>query len=149
MKILQYNNQSDLLIDKKQVKRLIDGVFSLKKTLSTELIVHFVSKEEITIIHGDFFNDPTPTDCITFPFLEPTLLGEVFICPQVAIEYSPENPYKETSLYIVHTILHLLGYDDIDPADEILMRLAETEVMTYLIEKNLVLTNPSSCYIKQ
>lgn len=143
MKIIQYDTQVDLLIDKKQVKRLIEEVFCLKKTSSNELIVHFVSKEEISVIHGDFFNDPTPTDCITFPFREANLLGEIFVCPQMGIEYSPDEPYKETSLYIVHAILHLLGYDDIDPSDEALMRKAETEVMNHLEEKKLVLSNPS------
>ena len=144
MKVLQYNTQSDLLIDKKQVKRLIDEVFSLKKTSSNQIIVHFVTKEEISIIHGDFFNDPTPTDCITFPFRDKELLGEIFVCPQMAVEYSPEEPYSETSLYIVHAILHLLGFDDILQEDEALMRSAEAEIMTHLSEKKLVLTNPSS-----
>ena len=141
MKILQYDNQSDLTIDKKQVKLLVNEVFCLKKTSSTEFIIHFVSKKEIAEIHGDFFNDPSPTDCITFPFRDSDLLGEIFICPQMAIEYSPEDPYKETTLYIVHAILHLLGYDDIDPKDELQMRAAETEVMSHLIQKNLVLSN--------
>ena len=141
MKVSQYDTQSDLSIDKKQVKQLIDGVFLLKKTSSAEIIVHFVTKEEIAKIHGDFFDDPTPTDCITFPFRDEELLGEIFICPRMAIEYSPEDPYKETSLYIVHAILHLLGYDDIAEADEIEMRKAEEQVMNHLSEKNLVLSN--------
>lgn len=143
MKLLQYNNQSDLSIDRKQVSLLVEGVFCFKNIPSTQIIVHFVSKAEITKLHGDFFQDPTPTDCITFPFNEKDLLGEIFICPKVAIEYCPEDPYKETSLYIVHALLHLLGYDDIDPEERLAMRNAETDVMNYLLEKNLVLSNRS------
>lgn len=142
MKITQVDHQSDLPIDKKQVRLLLDEVFSLKKTSSTELIVHFVSKEEISDLHADFFGDPTPTDCITFPFRDPDLLGEIFICPKVAMEYTPESPYEETSLYIVHAVLHLLGYDDIEPLDQIEMRKQEAEIMSHLSKKNLVLTNP-------
>jgi probable rRNA maturation factor len=141
VKILQYDNQTDLFIDKKKVKAIVEEIFLFKKISSTELIVHFVSKEEIAGLHKEFFNDPTSTDCITFPIREKDLLGEVFICPQAAIEYSPEDPYKETTLYLIHTILHLLGYDDLNSTDQIKMRLAENEIMDHLIKKNLVLTN--------
>ncbi len=141
MKILQYDNQTDLFIDKKKVKAIVEEIFLFKKISSTELIVHFVSKEEISDLHKEFFNDPTSTDCITFPIREKDLLGEVFICPHAAIEYSPEDPYKETTLYLIHTILHLLGYDDLDSADQIKMRAAENEIMDHLTKKNLVLTN--------
>jgi probable rRNA maturation factor len=141
VKILQYDNQTDLFIDKKKVKAIVEEIFLFKKISSTELIVHFVSKEEISDLHKEFFNDPTSTDCITFPIREKDLLGEVFICPHAAIEYSPEDPYKETTLYLIHTILHLLGYDDLDSADQIKMRAAENEIMDHLTKKNLVLTN--------
>jgi probable rRNA maturation factor len=141
VKITQYHNQSDLPIDKKQVKALVDEVFKIKKTSSNEIIIHFVPKDEIAEIHGEFFDDPSPTDCITFPFRDDDLLGEIFVCPKVAIEYNPEDPYTETSLYIVHAILHLLGYDDIDPKDQEEMRKGEAEVMDHLQKKNLVLSN--------
>lgn len=141
MKILQHNNQADLFIDKKKVKAIVEEIFVLKNISFTELIIHFVTQEEISRIHKDFFNDPTPTDCITFPIREKNLLGEVFICPLAAIEYSPEDPYKETTLYLVHTILHLIGYNDIDPKEEIEMRKGENEIMDHLIKKNLVLSN--------
>lgn len=147
MKLTLIDDQCDLSIKKKQVKLLIDEVFLFKKISSTELIVHFVSKKEISEIHGKFFNDPTPTDCITFPFREPKLLGEIFVCPKVAIEYSPENAYSETTLYIIHAILHLIGFDDINSEDEILMRKAEIEIMDHLTQKKLVLSNPSERYI--
>ncbi len=143
MKLTLIDDQSDLPIKKKQVKTLVDEVFLFKKISSTELILHFVSKAEITEIHGNFFNDPTPTDCITFPFREAELLGEIFVCPKVAMEYSSENAYAETTLYIIHAILHLIGYDDIDEKDEILMRKAEAELMEHLLQKNLVLSNPA------
>lgn len=141
MKILQYNTQADLYIDKKKVKAIVEEVFLFKNISSTELIVHFVTQEEISKIHKDFFNDPTPTDCITFPIGENGLLGEVFISPHAAIAYSPEDPYRETTLYLIHTILHLIGYDDIKPEDESKMRKAENEIMDHLTKKNLVLTN--------
>lgn len=38
--------------------------------------------------------------------------------------------YEEVVLYIIHGILHLLGYDDHTPADIRVMRKKEQELMT-------------------
>ena len=105
--------------------------------------------EEITALHGTFFQDPTPTDCITFPIdvgdtplLGPKILGEVFVCPKIALEYSPDNPYLELTLYIAHTLLHLKGYNDQEEEDSLEMRSKEQEILEILQKKNLVLSNP-------
>jgi probable rRNA maturation factor len=82
-----------------------------KKKCPHAISIHLVVKKKISTLHKQFFNDSSPTDCISFP-IDSTLLGEVFVCPQVAKEYAPLHPYVETSLYIIHGILHLLGYDD-------------------------------------
>ncbi len=90
--------------------------------------VHFVGKKKIAEIHSDFFNDPSPTDCITFPYKDPEFLGEVFVCPQVAKEYVEKHGgdlLSEITLYIVHGFLHLLGYDDQTDEDRQKMRRAE------------------------
>jgi probable rRNA maturation factor len=75
------------------------------------------------------------------------VLGEVFVCPKTAIDFSEKHGkdvYEETSLYLVHGILHLLGYDDIDPKDRIKMRKKERYCMSFLKENNLALKN--SCH---
>lgn len=151
MDIVVYQNQDDLPIDEPSVVGLVKEVLFLKKITKGELILHFISKEEITQLHDQFFQDPTPTDCITFPIdpidsweKDPSpLLGEIFVCPKVGMEYSPENPYFETALYIVHGILHLLGYDDLCDEDANKMRLAETEVLEHLKKKNLAILSPN------
>ena len=51
----------------------------------------------------------------------PTLLGDVVICPEVAYRNAPEHAgtYEdELALLLVHGILHLLGYDHADAAEE-------------------------------
>ncbi len=128
---------------------MIREVLRLLALEGDELSVYFVTTEDITELHGTFFQDPTPTDCITFPMdvreaplVGPKVLGEVFICPKTALDYAPENPYLELSLYIVHTLLHLKGYDDQEEADILEMRSKEQEILSLLEQKNLVLSNP-------
>ena len=113
-------------------------MFLLKelKISTDEIIIHFVSELKIGFIHKKFFNDPSSTDCITFPIDSCTknkedsyhILGEVFICPKIAIKYSERhriNPLEELYRYIIHCILHLIGYDDIQETERIRMKRKE------------------------
>ena len=73
------------------------------------------------------------------------VLGEVFVCPHTALLYSQQHnldPYRECTLYIVHGLLHLLGYDDISDADQKKMRAMEEKCLAYLEQRSLILTAP-------
>ena len=104
-----------------------------------EISIYFVSEKKITQLHADHFKDPTPTDCITFP-LDNDFLGEIFVCPKAAILYNPKQPYQETTLYVIHGLLHLLGYDDISSKERARMRREEKKLMT-LVKKSRCLIN--------
>lgn len=106
----------------------------------TSVAIHFVSTSEISKLHEEFFADPSPTDCISFPSdpedpsHEP-FLGEVFVCPAVALAYAKKHsipPRQELLLYMIHGILHLLGFDDLEAKDRRLMREKEKICMNYL-----------------
>jgi probable rRNA maturation factor len=77
--------------------------------------LHFVLVDRATMarVHGDFMDDPTETDVITFPY------GEILICPAVARDRAKEYGHEadqEVLLYALHGLLHLTGYDDKKPA---------------------------------
>jgi probable rRNA maturation factor len=76
--------------------------------------VHIVLVDRATIarVHGQFMDDPTETDVITFPY------GEILVCPAVAHDRARElglKPNDEVLLYGLHGLLHLAGYDDTTP----------------------------------
>ena len=108
-----------------------------------EIALYFVGVRTITKLHADYFKDPTPTDCITFPLkaLGADFLGEIFVSPQAALDYNPLRPYQEITLYILHGLLHLLGYDDIDRKKRALMRREEKRLMA-LAKKNKCILEP-------
>ena len=136
MIIKVFNRQKDLSIDKGSVKTLVDQVLTHLEIFSKEVAIYFVTPKKISELHGQFFQDPTPTDCISFP-IDETHLGEVFVCPAVAIRYAAKNhlnPYEETSLYVIHGLLHLLGYDDLEPKARRIMRKMEKRCMHWLYE---------------
>jgi len=133
------NFQDDMTIDSTWVKSVVMHTLALKEVSTDQVIINFVDEETITGLHADFFQDPTPTDCITFP-IDPSdrndevhhLLGEVFVCPRTALKYAKAHDLdakKELQLYIIHGLLHLLGYDDIEEDDRLVMREQESKCL--------------------
>jgi len=127
------NRQNDLIIDIEEVKRLVKNVIDLEGQTCEEVYLHFVESKEMCSLHVQFFNDPAPTDCISFPIddekSEHRILGEVFVCPETAIHYAKENNVNATDeayLYVIHGLLHLMGYLDKTESEIKKMRAAES-----------------------
>jgi probable rRNA maturation factor len=132
-----YNTQKDLPLSLASIRLMIPFLLEHLEISTDEVVLHFVSQKAIERLHDEFFSDPSPTDCISFPIDTPQktasklkhhVLGEVFVCPKVALQYAKEHsldPYEETKLYVIHGILHLIGYDDLTYLDRRTMRKME------------------------
>jgi probable rRNA maturation factor len=92
-------------------------------------------------IHGlnkRFLDHDEPTDVITFPLSGPgakTLEGELVIGVEVALEQAAERGHPvedEICLYVIHGLLHLVGYDDRTAKDARAMRAKEREYLKVL-----------------
>jgi probable rRNA maturation factor len=134
------DQQTALNISIEQVEQLVQQVIREEGDTCDEVTIYFVDTPTICQLHEQFFDDPSPTDCISFPIdgeqeTHYRLLGEVMVCPATAIEYAIQyegDTYQETTLYIVHGLLHLMGYDDREEEDIFLMRQAEEHHMARL-----------------
>ncbi len=85
-----------------------------------------VERAVMAKVHGDFLNDATETDVITFPY------GEILICPAVAREQAARRGLpveREVLLYALHGLLHLTGYDDTTPRSARKMALAQEKLL--------------------
>lgn len=141
------NQQSALKISSVQVRRLVKGVLYEEQADADEVSIYFVETPEICQLHAQFFHDPEPTDCISFPIDQQgthpyCILGEVFVCPSTALSYTQTHHVdlsEELSLYIIHGLLHLLGYNDLSEKERRKMRLAEKRVMQSLKTQQLIL----------
>ena len=75
--------------------------------------VSLVSDAVIAEVHGQFMDDPTATDVITFQH------GEILVSTDTAARVAGEMdqpPLREAVLYVIHGLLHLSGYDDLSEA---------------------------------
>lgn len=143
MEIELYNEQDDLPIDLDKIKKLIPLILDFHHVKTDELSLYFLDDASMCELHEEFFDDPSPTDCMTFPIDGknpatpgmPHILGEIFVCPLTAIRYTNENggnPQEELLLYIIHGILHLIDHDDIEEDDRKLMRIEEARTLDHL-----------------
>lgn len=143
-----YNTQKRFVINKEAVIALVKEVIRAQGRACHEVSVHFVGTQKICSLHAKYFDDPSVTDCISFPIdnddtIPYSVLGEVFVCPQTAFTYVQQNGgilYEEITLYIVHGLLHLLGFDDIADVDQIKMREREQFHMENLKNYDLILS---------
>jgi len=110
--------------------------------LAGELSLAFLGDAELASIHADFLGDPTPTDVITFPGeAADDLAGEICVSVERAeMEAVARDELfaRELTFYIVHGWLHLVGFDDMEDADRLLMREAERESMGAIEKAGLV-----------
>ena len=144
LKIHVENSQRALPVAKQQVRAAVRALAEHLELPHHEVSIYFVSTKAITELHAEFFDDPTPTDCITFP-LDEEHLGELFLCPATAVEYGRKHKldaHEELTLYLVHGILHCIGYDDLTPKERRAMRKKEKSCMQFLKAHRLTLRRP-------
>jgi rRNA maturation RNase YbeY len=105
---------------------------------SYAISISFVGDAEITRINKESLNRPGATDVIAFDLSEDGLpiekVGDVYISVDTAVENSSRfgvSPEEEILRLVVHGVLHVLGYDDGDPAGSERM----TEVQERTVKK--------------
>ncbi len=100
----------------------------------SELNLTFIDAEEMAGLNAEHMGKEGPTDVLSFPLDdEPDLafegqtrlLGDVLICPEVVARQAPGAPDEEMALMVVHGVLHILGMDHQEPAEEAEMKAAE------------------------
>ncbi len=128
MKIQVINNQKVLPIPDEWLRstreNLLQIVRSEGKEPFKELNVIIVDDTYMISLNREFLKRNGTTDVIAFPLDD---VGEIYVSAEVAAERSPEDPLKELALYIVHGLLHLLGYDHQRPEEDKIMREKERE----------------------
>ncbi len=138
-----HNAHPRLRLDRKAVTRLIHILDThadrfLGGPPDGELSLAFFTDAVLADLHGQFLDDPTTTDVITFEG-EPAFgtAGEVCVSADTAAAFAQANGKvfaEELALYVVHGWLHLAGYDDLEPAKKRRMRAAEARAMKLLRE---------------
>ena len=99
-------------------RQITKGLLELLPQYHFELSICFVSTSEITRLNQTFLQHAGPTDVITFDYSDPSrpqhLSGDIVICMEQAISQARRFRtawQSELVRYIIHGLLHLMGYD--------------------------------------
>ena len=98
-----------------------------------------MGKQRIRRLNKQFRGQDRPTDVLAFSMgkalncrLGPEILGDVVICPEVAKGYAKiyqTSTEAEICMYLIHGVLHLLGYQDSKPNLRTLMEKEQVRIL--------------------
>jgi len=130
---IEINNESAVPVDEAALQRLaIFALDQLRVHPDADLAIVCVDEAAMEQLHVQWMDEPGPTDVLSFPMdeLRPGsddaitpagLLGDIVLCPQVAIaqaETAGHSTTEELLLLTTHGLLHLLGFDHAEPDEE-------------------------------
>ena len=114
---------------------------------NAEVDFHLLDSGPMAQLNENYLQHEGTTDVITFSYLddeipamddEAPIVGEIFVCPDVAQSAASDldtSVEEEIILYLVHGILHLSGLDDVAESDREVMRRAEATEMAFLRDR--------------
>jgi len=105
----------------------------LLRRSNDDIAVVFVGKAKIKALNKRYRAIDKVTDVLSFPAGEKGDLGDIFIAPAVARARAAArgSSYKDhLALLIVHSVLHLAGYDHHAEADSRAMAKMEKKILS-------------------
>ena len=132
--ILISNGQAQHAVDEQQLVAAARAVLNESDFNSAMISLAVVDDATIHDLNRQFLNHDWPTDVLSFALQDDDahLEGEVIISADTAAAMAAElgcTAEAEQLLYVIHGMLHLIGYCDKTPEDAQLMRIAEARFL--------------------
>jgi probable rRNA maturation factor len=143
IKNLHVNSANKIFLNKISFHKLISHLKKELKFSIDSLEINIVDKEYIFELNKNFLNHNYTTDIITFSYSKDIygLDGEIFISLHDAITNAKKyrvNLDSEVLRLVIHGILHLVGYDDMNPDKKRVMKRKENKLVEILKPLKLV-----------
>src|SRR5882757_10089968 len=152
------DEQDGVIVDLLRWSRLARLVLDSERVApDVHVALVFVDEAAMAQLNERFLDQPGPTDVLAFPIDDdvpesgrvpdrggkgpgsasepsepPVLLGDVYVCPSVALAQATERSIAidaELALLVVHGLLHLLDYDHTEPDETEAMQAREREIL--------------------
>jgi probable rRNA maturation factor len=128
---VQYASEADDLPSRAQVRRWVGAALEH----AAEITVRIVDAEEAQTLNQDYRDKGYVPNVLTFEYgeISPGVLGgDVVICAPVVEREAREQgkPLKAHYAHMtIHGVLHLQGYDHVDPAEAEIMESREAAIL--------------------
>lgn len=139
------STQKSLRIPRKKIVSLVEWVARKEKIRLSDVEITIVGSREIARLNRQYLQHAGATDVISFDLTDATCAGIstlIVVCSDVAIRQAKHfghGPQRELLLYIVHGLLHQMGYDDQEPAKAARMQARQEQLLsTFLASESPV-----------
>jgi probable rRNA maturation factor len=137
---IEVTNTSGQLVPTTEITSLMTHAMNaLELNPECDLNIAFVEDDYMTELHIKWMDEPGTTDVLSFPMDMPeepgeaVTLGDIVISPVVAAAQAISQGHStEHEIYILatHGLLHIIGYDHADTADEKIMFELQEKIVT-------------------
>lgn len=135
---ISISNSSDFDIDQESIERLVSYTCEKFDVSMAQISISVVTDEIISQLHGEYMGDLSVTDVMSFDLSEPDEQENIFdmivnaeMAKRVSLQRKSEFD-SELLLYILHGLLHNLGFDDLEKSEFERMHSTENEIMQQL-----------------
>jgi probable rRNA maturation factor len=137
---IEVTNTSGQLVPTAEMTSLMTHAMkALNLNPECDLNIAFVEDDYMTELHIKWMDEPGTTDVLSFPMDMPeepgeaVTLGDIVISPVVAAAQALTQGHStEHEIYILatHGLLHIIGYDHADKAEEKIMFDLQEKIVT-------------------
>ena len=133
------NTSGQLVPTAEMISLMTHALNALELNPECDLNISFVEDDYMTELHIKWMDEPGTTDVLSFPMDMPeepgevVTLGDIVISPVVAAAQALTQGHStEHEIYILatHGLLHIIGYDHADKADEKIMFELQEKIVT-------------------
>lgn len=145
--IVVKNAQRRLRINTSAVTQLVSFVLDAESVPTARgLNLVFTNDATIRRYNRQFLNHDYPTDVISFPDSSDSSAGDIIISAQRAFAYTAQHNIplpSELARYVIHGVLHCLGYSDTSPAARRRMFARQEALLRQWLRRDLPLCSPA------
>lgn len=138
--------QACLTIDRERVEEIVIRTLQAEGVTAAQLAVALVDDLQIHEVNREHLGHDYPTDVISFLYESTAgdgtagcprgfgkqLDGELVVSTETAVRLADSQGWgavEELTLYLVHGLLHLCGYDDLTDEERVIMRQREIDIL--------------------
>jgi probable rRNA maturation factor len=150
MEIVIKDLQKKIALNPPQILKIIKAILRHEGVDQAFLSIVFVNQQRIKNFNKKYLNRAYATDVLAFDLTDngpqrrksrrnrKNIIGDIIISTDAAFKNAKSYQTtlsEELALYMIHGILHLLGFDDHKPNDRRKMRKREGELLEHLRAK--------------
>lgn len=137
LRIAVINQQKCARVRKERLREIVARTLELEGVREAAIGVALVDDEYIQQLNRRHLGHDCPTDVISFPYnnSEAAIEGDIVVSVETARREASKRrvPIEaEVVMYVVHGLLHLLGYDDTGPRKRKRMWQRQREILAAL-----------------